>query len=264
MHSPRPSAPRAVLDGEIIALDEQGRPNFERLERRFATTHPVEIRLRMRDVPVCYVLFDILFDGDLLLDRSYTERRARLATAVESEEEYWRRSPYYRIDGETILATSEAHGLEGIVAKRLDSPYQPGKRTGDWIKIKHTLEQEFVLGGYVTGDAHEIGSLLAGYYDVTPEEARKRGSPPRLLFAGKVGTGYTGETLAALEQLLRSRVTRASPFADLERRTRAVWVRPDLVFRVEFQAWTQGLQLRHASFRGLRTDKDPHKVVRET
>lgn len=153
-----------VLDGEIVAFDAGGRPDFELLQRRFAAQNPRDIAVRQRAVPVVYLLFDVLFDGASTIDLPYAERRARLDASLAHEGAHWRISRYYSLPGQTMPEASLARGLEGVIAKRLDSVYESGWRSGAWIKIKHKREQEFVIGGYVRGDAHEIGSLLVGYY----------------------------------------------------------------------------------------------------
>src|SRR3954449_3040622 len=166
----------AVLDGEVVAFDEHGRPSFERLQGRMHLTGAAAIGARTRSTPIAYVVFDLLhLDGKSLMRLPYTERRKRLEE-LDLNGPSWRTPAYHEGQGEALLDASAQQGLEGIVAKRLDSPYEPGKRNGTWLKIKNTRRQELVIGGWVPGEGRRqgrIGALLMGYYD-------RDESPPQL------------------------------------------------------------------------------------
>jgi bifunctional non-homologous end joining protein LigD len=245
---------RLILDGEIVTLDD-GRPSFERLQGRMHLASEAAVRRRMREIPATYMAFDLLWlDGASLMELPYAERREQLEE-LGLRGSHWQTPAYHRGDGEALLAASAERGLEGVVAKRLDSPYCPGKRTGYWLKIKNTSSQELVIGGWAPGEGRRretLGALLVGYYD--------DGS---LRYAGKVGTGYTEEALAKLMTLLRPLVRDESAFDGRQPPRGAIFVEPRLVAEVEFREWTRDGMLRAPSFKGLREDKDPREVVRE-
>ena len=250
----------AVLDGELVAFGEDGRPSFQRLQRRMHVASEAEVRKRRGDVPVTYVIFDLLhLDGESLLGLPYEERRERLE-ALGLNGPSWQTPAFHRGDGQAMLDVSKAQGLEGIVAKRLSSPYRPGKRSRDWLKVKNFRGQEVVIGGWLPGKGRrhgEIGSLLAGYYE--EDEAGER----RLRFAGKVGTGFTDDTLRMLGERLRPLERADSPFEGRQPEKAAVFAEPKLVAEVDFAEWTNAGTMRHPSFKGLRDDKPPEAVVRE-
>jgi bifunctional non-homologous end joining protein LigD len=165
--------------------------------------------------------------------------------------------------GSELLAASRERGLEGIVAKRPQSVYEPGRRTRSWVKVKNTNRQEFVIGGWLVGSGgrrQRLGALLVGYYDPSERDADGR---PVLRYAGKVGTGFTGAELDRLQRLLESLATDTSPFNGRQPEKGARFVRPELVAEVEFTEWTRDGMLRHPSYKGLRDDKDPTEVIRE-
>lgn len=248
---------RAILDGEIIALDDSGRPDFGTIQERIHLTKPHDIARKMEDVPVTYMVFDILrLDEKDLTWRPYVERR-KILEALKLEGHHWHTPNYVVGDGDLVLEASKALRLEGVVAKRLTSPYQAGRRTPDWLKIKNKTQQEFVVGGWTAGEGGRngtIGSLLLGYYE-----------GDRLRYAGSVGTGFTMKTLAELDRLLPPLERSTNPFADvLPARRKARFARPKLVAEVEFLEWTKDGILRHPSLKGLRWDKAPESVVRET
>jgi bifunctional non-homologous end joining protein LigD len=250
----------AVLDGEVVAFDEQGRPSFERLQGRMHLTGSAAIDARTRSTPIAYVVFDLLYlDGDDLMKLPYTERRSRLER-LDLNGASWRTPAYRAGDGAALLEASAMQGLEGIVAKRLDSPYEPGRRGGLWLKVKNTRRQELVIGGWLPGEGRRkgrIGALLMGYYDHEPPE-------PELRFAGKVGTGFDGRELEKLEGLLAPRARPTTPFAGPRQPGKgAMFVNPELVAEVEFNEWTRQNMLRHPSYKGLREDKKPLDVVLE-
>jgi bifunctional non-homologous end joining protein LigD len=245
-----------VVDGEVVALDGQGRPDFGALQNRMHRTGS-EVPRMAAEKPVTYLVFDLLaLDGEDLLDLPYEERRVRL-DALGPSGHRWAATPWFAGGGESIAAAGLENGLEGVVAKRLDSPYRPGGRGPDWRKIKNIRTQSVVVGGWRPGAGRRaggIGSLLLGVHDDTG----------RFVFAGHVGTGFTAAALAELGQLVTGRAT--SPFADVLPRevTRdAQWVEPLLVGEVAYTEWTREGRLRHPSWQGLRHDIDPAAVVIE-
>jgi bifunctional non-homologous end joining protein LigD len=269
----------AVLDGEVVALDEQGRPSFQTLQRRMGLTRAEMIRLRAQETPVTYVAFDLLWlDGESLLAEPY-ERRRELLTRLELDGTAWRTPAHHVGGGGEFLEAARAQGLEGVVCKRLGSPYRPGKRSPDWLKIRARRGQELVVGGYMPGEggrSGRVGSLLVGYWDATPAEAESLDRPQRLVYAGGVGTGFTDAMLDKLIRLLRPLEIPESlfelgedPREKYKGRARQrgggpVWVRPELVGEFEFTEWTREGTLRQPAFKGLRDDKDPREVVRES
>ncbi|MCZ2814042.1 non-homologous end-joining DNA ligase [Modestobacter sp. VKM Ac-2979] len=250
----------AVVDGEVVALDARGRPDFGLLQGRMHRTGPEMARLAAA-APVSYLVFDLLaLDGESLLGLPYTARRDRL-DALGLGSDRWVTTPWFRGDaagvGQQVQGASRENGLEGVVAKRLDSVYRPGGRGPDWRKVKNFRTQSVVVGGWRPGAGRRaggIGSLLLGVHD----------EDGRLAFAGHVGTGFTARALADLEPLLTPRAT--APFADALPRevTRdAHWVEPTLVGEVVFTEWTREGRLRHPSWRGLRADQAPADVAVE-
>lgn len=250
---------QALLDGEIVALGGDGWPDFGILQRRIHVRSPAAARRLAATAPVTYLAFDLLsVDGQPLLGEPYRQRRAMLES-LGLDGPHWQTPPSFTgMAGADVLALSRRHGLEGVVAKRLDSPYEPGRRTGSWVKIKNLRHQEAVIGGWQPGEggrAGRIGSLLVGVQE-----------PGGLAFAGHVGTGFSQQTLRMLGDLLAPLRRAASPFATpvppAQART-AVWAEPALVIEVAFAGWTKTGRLRAPSYRGLRPDKDPSQVVRE-
>jgi bifunctional non-homologous end joining protein LigD len=251
---------RAILDGEIVALDAEGKPSFGALQRRMHVSSDSAVRRLAKETPVTYVIFDLLWlDGHSLMALPYTERRARLAELdLGQGAGRWQVPDYVVGHGAQLLAATEEQGLEGVIAKRLDSVYQPGQRTPSWLKIKNTSRQEVVIGGWVPGDGKRrdrIGALLAG---VREEDGSLR-------HVGRVGTGFTEAELDRLAELLRPLERDDSPFAPGGPKIPrgAVFADPELVAEVEFREWTDGGQLRAPSYKGLRDDKPSELVVRE-
>jgi bifunctional non-homologous end joining protein LigD len=269
----------AILDGEIVAFDESGRPSFQLLQRRMGLTTESTIRVRASETPATYVAFDLLWlDGRSLLAEPY-ERRRELLAALGFDGPNWQTPAHHVGDGDRLWAAVQEQGLEGIVAKRLQSPYRPGQRSREWLKVRHRRGQELVIGGWMPGEGSRggrVGSLLVGHWDATPDEAERLGRPQRLVYAGGVGTGYTQEMLDRLTALLEPLRRPDSPFElgedpELKYRQRArargagpVWVEPELVGEFEFTEWTREGTLRQSAFKGLRDDKDPREVVRES
>ena len=246
----------AVLDGEIVALDPAtGRPSFERMQRRMHVESESAIRRLRKDVPVVYTIFDLLWlDGHSTMSLPYEERR-RLLESLELRGPSWHTPAYHPGEGSALLEATRTQGLEGVVAKRLDSVYEPGIRSRCWLKVKNHLSQDFVVGGYLPGEGSRarLGALLLGVYE-----------GDRLAFAGRVGTGFTESELNRLLKLLEARRRPDSPFEPPPPDKDAIWVNPDLVAEVEFGEWTKGAGiLRHARYKGLRDDREPREVVRE-
>jgi bifunctional non-homologous end joining protein LigD len=248
-------AREAVLDGEIVAFDDASRPSFERLQQRMHVDNESAIRRLARDVPVVYILFDVLWlDGHSTMDLPYAERRAQL-TALNLTGPSWQTPPNEVGDSAATLEVSKRFGLEGLVAKRLDSRYEPGRRSPAWLKIKHHLEQEFVVGGWQPGEGGRtgsIGSLLVGYYQ-----------DGALQYAGRVGSGLSQAEIARLEDEFASLERSTSPFVVGAPPKAARWVEPELVVEVRFTEWTAGGGIRQPTYRGTRSDRDPHDVTRE-
>jgi bifunctional non-homologous end joining protein LigD len=246
----------AVLDGEVVAFDESGRPSFGHLQRRMHLANQIEVRQRMGEVPIAYVLFDVLWvDGRNVMSLPYRERRAVLDELVPEPGPCWKVSTPHYGDGAALLEAAHSQQLEGVVAKRAESLYEPGKRSRNWLKIKLQRTQELVIGGWVPGEGNRtghLGALLMGYYD---DEGFR--------FAGKVGTGFSEKTLRSLKEMLAPIARDTSPFVDKVPWKLARFVEPRLIAEVEYTEWTQGNTLRHPSFKGLRDDKDPTDVGRE-
>jgi bifunctional non-homologous end joining protein LigD len=246
-----------VVDGEIVAFDAAGRPSFAALQQRMHVRDEARIARLSERTPVVYVVFDALLrDGRPLLDETYRSRRAILASLGLRAVPSWQVPDYQAGDGAGLYAATRDEGLEGVIAKRLESTYQPGRRSPDWIKIKHVRTQEVVVGGWTPGEGRRrgaIGSLLLGI----PAGA---GS---LQFVGLVGTGFTEQTLADLGKRLDALAAERSPFTGrvppaIEREAR--WVRPKLVGEVVYAERTREGMLRTPSWRGLRPDKAPEDV----
>jgi bifunctional non-homologous end joining protein LigD len=250
---------RAILDGEIVALDAEGRPSFGALQRRMHVGSESTVRRLAKEAPVTYIIFDLLWlDGHSLMDLPYSERRARLAELELGDNGRWRVPDYVAGHGQQLLSATEQQGLEGVIAKRLDSPYEPGRRTPCWLKIKNVDRQEVVVGGWVPGDGKRrdrIGALLVGVRD----------DDGSLRHVGRVGTGFTEAELDRLADKLRPLEREDSPFAPGGPKIPrgAVFAEPELVAEVEFREWTDGGQLRAPSYKGLRDDKPAELVVRE-
>ena len=242
-----------MLDGEVIALDEAERPSFSRLQRRMHVRDMGAVRRLMGEVPVYFVIFDVLWlDGKSLIERAWTERRDRLEELTLSGPA-WLPSPAHIGEGAGVLAAAKQMKLEGIVAKKLDSPYRPGVRSPEWLKIKNVNDQEFVVGGWIPEAGtrtNRIGSLLIGYYD----EAK------RFRYAGGVGTGFNDEDHRRLSQMLQSLGQKESPFADPVPKRGALFVKPKVVAQIEYRRMgPQGI-IQQAAFKGLRTDKNAKDV----
>ena len=248
-------ARRVILDGEVVALAEDGRPSFERLQARMHLASDSAVRRRMKDTPVTYVIFDLLYlDGHSTMPLGYEQRRELLG-ALELEGTSWRTPAYHRGEGRALLEATEELGVEGVVAKRLDCPYEPGRRASGWIKIKNVALQDVVIGGWTPGAGGRSGRLGALAVGVMDGE--------RLVYAGKVGTGFTESTLNLLARELEPLRRDASPFEGRQPPRGTNFVEPRLVASVELREWTRTGTLRAPSFKGLRPDKEPSEAVRE-
>ncbi|TDE89643.1 ATP-dependent DNA ligase [Occultella glacieicola] len=253
------SVERAVLDGEIVALDAGGRPDFADLQPRMQATNPREIAAAAARRPVHLMLFDVLeVDGTELLDQRYDDRRAALETVVDAPAGgIVQVPPVFDGDLDAAVEASLAWNLEGVVAKRRDSRYLPGRRASSWIKIKHTRTQDVVVGGWRPGQGGrtgQVGSLLAGVFD----------DDGALHYVGRVGSGFTAAETSAWVREFTSTARDRSPFEEvpaLDARD-AHWLEPTRVGEVAFGEWTPTGRLRHPRWRGWRPDLDPATVRR--
>jgi DNA ligase D-like protein (predicted ligase) len=244
-----------VVDGEVVAVDESGRPNFNLLQKFRAEASRIQ-----------YYVFDLLRWEDRDLTRvPMVERRALLKSLVVIRDKRIRISDYVEAAPKDLLSAVREQGLEGIIGKRKDSLYQPGKRSGAWIKYRVNCGQEFVIGGYFPGP-HGFDSLIVGYYD-----------GDNLMYVARTRNGFVPASRRQVFSQLKHLVTPDCPFVNLpetrrsrfgeelnaEKMKKAVWLRPEAVAQLEFLEWTGADRLRHSKFVGLREDKDPRQVVRE-
>jgi bifunctional non-homologous end joining protein LigD len=249
----------AVLDGEIVALDSKGRSSFQLLQswQNAGAKKP----------PLLYYVFDLLnADGKDFTGLPLLKRKAIAERLVDSVDPKIRFSTAIKGNLDRLVREMQTRGLEGLIAKRADSKYQPGRRSGEWVKFKWTNEQEFVIGGCTKpqGTRPYFGAILVGYYE-----------KDKLMFAGKVGTGFDQNLLESLYRKFQKLIRSDCPFANLpEKRTqsggliasemkRCTWLEPKLVCQVRFSEWTRDGHLRQPVFVGLREDKKPREVVRE-
>ena len=232
-----------VLDGEVVAFDRRGVTSFSRLQRR-----------GRERVAVYYYVFDLLrLDGRDMRDLALRRRKAELRRALRFGGRV-RFSPHLNEHGEELFRDACRRGLEGLMAKRADSPYR-STRSSDWRKLKCHAEQELAIGGYTApqGSRTDFGALLVGYYE-----------DGKLRYAGKVGTGFDQATLRDLGARLRELERDDPPFAAVHPVPRGThWVEPELVAQIAFTEWTRDGRLRHPRFLGLRTDKPARDVIRE-
>ncbi|MGN6330977.1 MAG: non-homologous end-joining DNA ligase [Motilibacteraceae bacterium] len=247
---------RAVLDGEIVAVNADGRPDFGLLQQRMHVVRPA--RRLLDSVPVCYLVFDLLaLDGEVLTGRPYAERRAALE-ALDLAGPHWATPPVFLGGGQDAMEVSAQRGLEGVVAKRVDSTYEPGRRSRAWIKVKHQRTQEVVVGGWKPGEGRRGGGLGA--------PLRGGPGPAGLADVGHRGPRITHAAHADVAARLAPLARATSPFdveVPREHARAAQWVQPELVGEVVFTEWTRDGRLRHPVWRGWRPDKGPADVVRE-
>lgn len=250
----------AILDGEIVALDNQGRSSFQLLQAR---------ELDQERPPLVFYAFDLIqLDGESLIDLPLEERKSKLAELLGGQSGDIRFSSGMDSDLKKLLTQVRKLGLEGLIGKRRGSRYEPGTRSGTWIKLKLQQEQEFVIGGYTDpeGARQHIGALLVGVYE-----------KKQLKFCGKVGTGFNAKLLTSLHRAFKKNASDKCPFANLpEKRAgrwgqgitpaefrRCHWLEPSMVCQVKFSEWTRDDRLRQPVFLGLREDKDAAEVIRE-
>jgi bifunctional non-homologous end joining protein LigD len=249
----------AVIDGEIVALDAEGRSRFQLLQNRGTD----------RGIPIVYYVFDLLHhDGRTMLEAPLEERQMALQVLVGKRSDVVRVSPVFDVEPITLLAEAKKKQLEGIIAKTPGSVYEPDRRSGLWLKCKVHGEQEFVIGGFTPpkNSRQHFGAILVGYYE-----------GGKLMYAGKVGSGFDTAKLASLHREFLKRRTDRCPFANLPapRKPRygmgmtaaamkeVTWIKPELVAQVQFTEWTNESSLRHPVFLGLREDKRAKEVVKE-
>ncbi len=250
----------AIIDGEIVALDERGHSSFQLLQA---------FEMGEKRPPIFYYAFDLLrLNGKSLLNLPVEQRKAQLEKLLQEPPDVIRYSASIENAGEDLLERARELGVEGLIGKRVGSRYEPAKRSGAWIKLKLQQEQEFVIGGYTDpeGTRKYFGAILVGVYEGT-----------EFKFAGKVGTGFNENLLRTLFSKFKKIPSDRCPFADLpEKRSgpygkpmtasemkRCHWVQPTLVCQIKFAEWTRDGRLRQPVFLGLREDKDPKEVVRE-
>ncbi|RKQ93915.1 bifunctional non-homologous end joining protein LigD [Solirubrobacter pauli] len=246
------STHEVILDGEVVSF-EGGIPSFQRLQRRMHLTSEAQVRRLSQTEPVVYIIFDLLWlDGHSLLALPYSDRRKLLAK-LELNGPAWQSPAHHVGDGAALLAASRAQGLEGIVAKRLDCPYTPGKRSSGWIKVKNKKTADVVVGGWMPGEGGRtgrLGALVVGFYE-----------DGELRYAGRAGSGFTDAELKRVQALLEARAREGSPFTAGPKPPKQVrYVEPELVASVEFTDMTNDGTLRHPVYKGLRDDIAPEDV----
>jgi len=246
-----------VLDGEIVAFSGDAPARFQALQSRMHLQGERDIAGQVKSTPSALIAFDLLVDGDsVLLDQPWNVRRKRLERFIGARApKGLRLGDSAPGDGEKLLARARRDDWEGIIAKRVDSTYQPGARSRDWLKLKVEFRQEFVVGGYTEprNTREHLGAILLGYFDGDD-----------LVYVGHTGGGFTRESLAAMAKRLARLERKSSPFSTPVRTNeKAHWVRPEVVVEVKFNEWTADSRLRQPIFLGVRDDKDPREVTRE-
>ncbi|HEY1761083.1 MAG TPA: non-homologous end-joining DNA ligase [Acidimicrobiales bacterium] len=249
----------AILDGEIVALDKNGRPSFGTLARRLHVTSKTAIEKLERSTPASFFAFDLLYlEGRSLIELPYDERRSLLESLKLDGQTFATPPSITNTSGKDVLRIAQERGLEGVVIKRRSAPYSPGLRTGSWLKVKNFHTQEVVIGGWTQGNGERAGSLGALLLGIPTDNG--------LTYVGKVGTGFSAATRKELLDLLAPLARKTTPFStplSHAETTLAHFVRPELVGEVQFAEWTNDGVLRQPSWRGLRTDKSAAEVVRE-
>ncbi len=255
----------ALVDGEVVALGTDGRPSFARLQQRLGLTARADVARSAAAVPVVFMAFDLLaLNGNDLSDRAWEDRRSLLEQVAGRPWQVPAASP----DPAALFAFTRANRLEGVVCKRLGSPYRGGARSADWVKVKHVRTQEVVVGGWLPGAGGrtgDLGAVLAGI----PADGGAGPVVPgsgTLRYVGRVGTGFTAAARRDLLARMGPLTSARSPFAEVPALVAraAVWVDPVLVGEVAFAEWTVNGVLRHPAWRGLRPDKPVHQVAVES
>jgi bifunctional non-homologous end joining protein LigD len=245
-------AETAIIDGEVVALDENGNPSFQRLQNMtgFGTKPAVK---GMAAPFLNFFAFDLLYlNGHDLRKAALIDRR-RLLMSILLPSEIVRYSEHFAGKGRELLDAVRAKGLEGILAKQAQSPYE-SRRSGSWIKVKVTTQQDFVICGYILGEREPFGALVLGYY-----------KEKKLVYAGNVGSGFTQQSLKAVFEEIKPRITKKAVLSDVPKEIGEVnWVKPELVCTVKFSSWTHDDRLRAPVFQGLKAEAEPTEVVRET
>jgi len=254
-------AKTAILDGEVVALDQQGRASFSLMQQRTGFRPGGRRGAANADVPVLYYAFDLLYlDGYDWRKLPLEGRKKKLASILVTQDSL-RYSDHYENQGKALFEIAREKGLEGILAKKRDSIYQE-RRSSEWLKIKIRHRVECVIGGYTEpeGSRAHFGSVVLGLYD-------KQG---RLIHVGQAGSGFNQNSLAEIWKMLQKRETRQKPFyGDVEALRKVSWVKPELVAEIEYAEWTEGAtggsgpKLRAPVFLGLRDDKDPKECLLE-
>jgi bifunctional non-homologous end joining protein LigD len=247
-----------VLDGEIVAMDGKEPARFQQLQSRMHATDRAHIAARQDDTPVAYIAFDILLDGDetLIHEAQYVRRAHLLQLLNPPVPHVLRISDSLSGKATKLLDKARAMGWEGVIAKRKDAIYEPGKRSKSWLKLKIEQRQEFVVGGFTEprNSRQHLGAILLGYYD----------DEGNLIYAGHTGGGFSHATLTDMYRRLRGLERKSCPFVKQPRTNEAAhWVRPRIVVEVKFNEWTAEGKLRQPIFVGVRDDKDPTTVRRE-
>jgi DNA ligase D-like protein (predicted ligase) len=244
--------PDTLVDGEVVAIDDSGRPSFNLLQHH-----------RSKASAIQFYAFDILIDrGRSLLEVPLNTRRELLNEALRAVSDPIRLSEAFETAPADLLSAAKEHSLEGIIAKRKDSLYEPGKRSGAWLKYRINRGQEFVIGGYTPG--HPFDALIVGYYESN-----------KLYYVGKVRNGFVPQVRRDVHRKFKGLEIDTCPFANLPEKKRTIWaltreemnncrwLKPELVAQIEFAEWTPDAHLRHSKFVGLREDKDARSVTRE-
>src|SRR5438876_3262774 len=243
-----------VLDGEIVALIDDEPARFQELQSRMHVKESHLIERHSSSTPAALILFDILMDGDeVLLHEPWSERRARLLKRIgkRTSKQLWV-TDSVEGDGKKMLEKARRQGWEGVIAKRIDSPYEPGNRSRNWLKLKIEFRQEFVIGGYTEprNSREHIGALLLGYFD-----------KDRFIYVGHTGGGFTRQGLEEMYRRLKRLEIKSSPFVETPKTNeKAHWVKPEVVVEVKFSEWTADRRLRQPIFLGVRDDKDATEV----